>query len=123
MVKRCPPGVICIENITIVFIIIVFCLAAFVWVNFCSGGTCSPISQVINMPKSLPESIPKFNSIFSTNPTNTLMNPFAPPLKNNNYLPTSDPRGVPINISTRGLLAPLAFSTHISTLKRLLRDS
>ena len=33
------------------------------------------------------------------------MNPFAPPLKNSNYFPgnSGDPRGVPINISTRGL--------------------
>lgn len=32
------------------------------------------------------------------------MNPFSPPLKNGNYFPSnsSDPRGIPININTRG---------------------
>ena len=49
--------------------------------------------------------VPKTNSIFSTIPSNILMNPHTPPLKNNGYFPrdNSDARGVPINISTRGL--------------------
>ena len=37
-------------------------------------------------------------------PSNVLMNPFAPPLKNGNFYDSrsSDPRGVPINVNTRG---------------------
>jgi hypothetical protein len=96
MVKRCPPGVICIENITIIFIIIVFCLAGFVMYKFVGND----IKYTINQNS---ESImPKFNSIFSNNPTNTLMNPFAPPLKNSNYFQGHNTRGIPINVNTRG---------------------
>tara|TARA_B110001454_G_C12676881_1_gene416243 strand:- start:502 stop:1035 length:534 start_codon:yes stop_codon:yes gene_type:complete len=49
--------------------------------------------------------VPKTNSIFSTIPSNILMNPHTPPLKNNSYFPrdNSNSRGVPINISTRGV--------------------
>ena len=45
------------------------------------------------------------------------MNPFAPPLKNSNYFPgnSGDPRGVPININTRG------FNTNYSQMGILTR--
>jgi len=108
MVKRCPPGVICIENITIIFIIIVFCLAGLVLYKFGSG-----VSRIkYENPSQQLETMPKFNSIFSTNSTNTLMNPFVPPLKNSNYFGNpggnyggnpGNPIGIPININTRGV--------------------
>ena len=34
MARKCPPGVICIENITIIFLIFILCLAAFIWYKF-----------------------------------------------------------------------------------------
>ena len=44
------------------------------------------------------------NSIFSMDTRNTLMNPFAPPLKDGHFHPRNmgDPRGIPINVNTRG---------------------
>ena len=102
MAKRCPPGVICIENITIIFLILILCLAGFVWYKFGNSNTDTKENQhYINV---LSPSIPKFNTIFSTNPGNVLMNPFAAPLKNGNFFPRDggDPRGIPININTRG---------------------
>jgi len=100
MAKKCPPGVICIENITIIFLIFVLCLAAFVWYKLETKNTTNT-NKLMNIP--IP-AIPKFNSFYSTNPRNIFMNPFAPPLKNGNFFPSnsSDPRGIPININTRG---------------------
>lgn len=102
MAKRCPPGVICIENITIIFLILILCLAGFVWYKFGNYNTgTKETQQYINV---LNPTIPKFNTVFSTNPRNILMNPFTAPLKNENYFPRDggDPRGIPININTRG---------------------
>jgi hypothetical protein len=98
MVKRCPPGVICIENITIIFIIIVFCLAGLVLYKFVGNG----VKYTSNQNNHSESIMPKFNSIFSNSPTNTLMNPFAPPLKNSNYFQRDNTRGIPINVNTRG---------------------
>ena len=100
MPKKCPPGVICIENITIIFLIFVLCLAGFIWYRLETKNT-NNTNKFINIP--IP-AIPKFNSFYSTNPRNIFMNPFAPPLKNGNFFPSNsgDPRGIPININTRG---------------------
>ena len=100
MAKKCPPGVICIENITIIFLIFVLCLAGFIWYKLETKNTDNT-NKFINIP--IP-AIPKFNSFYSTNPRNIFMNPFAPPLKNGNFFPSNsgDPRGIPININTRG---------------------
>ena len=101
MAKKCPPGVICIENITIIFLIFIVCLAGFVWYKFSSKTAEREHNHYINEQNLM---IPKFNSVFSTSASNILMNPFAAPLKNGNYFPRDggDPRGIPININTRG---------------------
>ena len=79
MAKKCPPGVICIENITIIFLIFIVCLAGFVWYKFSSKNVEREQNHYINVQNPM---IPKFNSVFSTSASNILMNPFAAPLKN-----------------------------------------
>lgn len=96
MPKKCPPGVICIENITIIFLISLAFLAIFVYYKINDKSSIIVLnkhSQLYNKP----------NSLISTVPTNVLMNPFTPPLKNTYFSNHStDPRGVPINVNTRG---------------------
>ena len=62
MAKRCPPGVICIENITIIFLILVFCLAGFVWYKF---GTTSN-KKLRSKPKATlsPRDYPKYQKFY-----------------------------------------------------------
>jgi len=103
MPKVCPPGFICIENMTIVFLLVVLVLAVFVLYKFID--TKSPNQKEIVVVNSERNSLmPKVSSIFSMVPSNILMNPFSPPLKNGHFHDSrsSDPRGVPININTRG---------------------
>ena len=64
---KCPPGVICIENITIIFLIFVLCLAGFIWYKLETKGDSSTNYKFINIPT---PTIPKFNSFYSTNPRN-----------------------------------------------------
>ena len=101
MARKCPPGVICIENMTIIFLIIVVVLFGIVYFNFINTKSSQKNVFVMNTERNSLE--PKMSSFFSTNMSNTLMNPFLPPLKKSHYLSSSDPRGIPININTRGV--------------------
>ena len=101
MARKCPPGVICIENMTIIFLIIVVVLFGIVYFNFINTKSSQKNVFVMNTERNSLE--PKMSSVFSTNMSNTLMNPFLPPLKKSHYLSSSDPRGIPININTRGV--------------------
>jgi len=93
--KKCPPGIICIENITMIFI--------FIAVGFI-------LMHVWNQPKQQQQVIIKEetrevngdmgggvymrpNIAYTNVPGDVLMNPYAPPLRDERYL-------VPINIST-----------------------
>ena len=106
MARKCPPGVICIENVTITFLISVLVL---IGVYFCYSGF-SPNSStiVVNRDFVSPEneSLPRWNVTSTDNPRDVLMNPYSPPLKLDRFMPPvmtgADPRGVPINVRTRG---------------------
>ena len=100
--KVCPPGVICIENMTITFLLIVLFLAIFVYYKFFQSTNSKKDIIVVNQNRDL--LYPKMHNFLSTSQSNVLMNPFIPPMKNGNYFPkdSSDPRGIPININTRG---------------------
>jgi hypothetical protein len=88
--KKCPKGVICVENISLVFIII--CLLILGFIFYSSLKSNSEFIQN-NTERILVPSFP-YNNL----PNDTLTNPYAPPLRDERYLYT---RGVvPINIST-----------------------
>ena len=103
MAKKCPPGVICIENMTIIFLISILALAVFVYFKFINTKN-NDEKQIVIINSERNSTIPKMNSFFSNIPSNILMNPFSPPLRNGHFHPrhSSDPRGIPININTRG---------------------
>ena len=102
MAKKCLPGVICIENVTLISIFIILVLGLSVWYmmnqQHLQKGIVQHETKVIsnsNTPMLVPISSKQdeFN------------NPYAPPLKNNMYHPrdSSDVRGIPVNIETRGM--------------------
>jgi hypothetical protein len=113
MPRKCPPGVFCIENTTIVFLIIIVCLFLYVMTQ-----SVYKIS-LVNVPKknifqsmmSNPFSdrihnmiMPKLGSVHTNDPRDLLSNPYLPPMRDGHYFPknSSDPRGIPINVPTRG---------------------
>lgn len=89
--KTCPPGVFCIENYTLVFLIITVTIA---------------ISYFLSRTKQLGTGTGNgtFFNILPSFPSDTLTNPYLPPLKDNRYFPAASMAtyGVPINIKTRG---------------------
>jgi hypothetical protein len=115
--KKCPPGVICIENYSMFFIFI--CIIIFLYLFYTNLLKQNVIvnnspSEKIVIKDTIREN-PGFNSWFggimpswpySNLPTDPLLNPYAPPLRDERYFIPGYPIGsvhsgvVPINIST-----------------------
>jgi hypothetical protein len=101
--RKCPPGVICIENVTITFLICA--LGLIVLFFYYSGFSPNQSTIVVNREVSQGEAFPRWNVTNTDAPRDVLMNPYSPPLKLDRFMPpvkTIDPRGVPINVRTRG---------------------
>jgi len=100
--KKCPPGVICIENVSMFFIIICVVLLGYLIYSITNNKSNEKIViNQTNQDKGFP--------FFSL--SDPLLNPYAPPLRDERYL-------VPINVSTNvgavdtsyrqvGILTPL----------------
>ena len=111
MPKRCPPGVICIENVTITILVIIF-LGILLFINLKSRDATP--SKEHREQQHRPFSMFNLSSIFarpnysfSTIPNDVLMNPYEPPLRDDRYFnrPLLDIRDgiVPINIPTQSV--------------------
>ena len=102
MPKSCPTGFICIENMTITLLIIIFLLALIVYLKFVANHSSEENSVVyVGNNQDFVRNMPPIHAALHNN---ILTNPFFPPLKQNRYFDSSsrDVRGVPINVPTRG---------------------
>jgi hypothetical protein len=102
MGKKCLPGVICIENVTLFTLLIIAGLITYMYyINNIknTNSVIKPSTLIIQSPSETTPLVP-----VSTR-NDTINDPYAPPLKNTNIMqPTdsSDVRGIPVNIQTRG---------------------
>lgn len=112
MTKRCPPGVICIENITITIVVIIIgCVLLFL--NLKGTQQKQNDSSTLNTERIIIKDtgldgrfFTRPNSSFSNIPGDILMNPYDAPLRDDRYIinnRSGDPRGIPINISTQSI--------------------
>ena len=101
MARSCPPGVLCVENATIGYLIIsILAIFAIIYTMNKNNNT-----EKIIIKQESSGLYPKANASYVTGDS-VLMNPYTPPLKDDRYILDStkgDPRGVPINISTRAV--------------------
>ena len=109
--KKCPPGVICIQNFTMFFIIISIILVCYILYHTMYKQNNIQITNAPSEKIVIKES-PRENSWFSflpswpyTNlPSDPLLNPYIPPLRDERYFIPSfnpiPPGTVPINVST-----------------------
>ena len=129
--KKCPPGVICLENATMLFIIIALgAIAFFIWNKQSSqlNGNTRTINQTFMMGEQSHDSANEIrfrpNVAYNNAPKDVLLNPYAPPLRDERYMVSDNTprRGVPINVSTSidavdteyrqlGLLTPMKGET------------
>jgi hypothetical protein len=105
MPKRCPPGVLCIENVTIVILVILFGLII-LFINFKSRDTPIKERKRENVAPP-PASMFNLSSLFMPLPAaDVLMNPYEPPLRDDRYFRMPPFGGVPINIPTQSIDTP-----------------
>jgi hypothetical protein len=100
MAKKCIPGVICIENMTLAILLFLFIVLAYLYYVFLVKVSAnSPPQQIISVQSSYPTM--SGSGIQGT--PNIVMDPYAPPVRTDGlYFPTRE-RGIPVNIETRGL--------------------
>tara|TARA_B100000902_G_C26982103_1_gene750791 strand:- start:29 stop:649 length:621 start_codon:yes stop_codon:yes gene_type:complete len=108
MAKKCPPGVICVENITLLFVLIVLGLVVLFINNKNVSNNVQREKVVINETEpqqKLFGLFPRPSFTFSNVSSDVLLNPYEPPLRDDRIFRTNipDPRGVPINIRTQGV--------------------
>jgi hypothetical protein len=126
--KKCPPGVICVENYLMFFLTIcVLIIGYLIYTNVDRSVTVNnnPSEKIIikdtqrenyGGPNWLSGWIPSWP--YTNLPSDPLLNPYAPPLRDERYfMPRFGPGAVPINVSTNvgavdtsyrqlGILAP-----------------
>ena len=94
--KKCPPGVICIENVSFIFVLLT--LAVVVYLCYCLGIKSRDNNNTQKETVVVRDTLPLYtnkilNYPYSNIPSDVLLNPYTPPLKDERY-------AVPINIST-----------------------
>ncbi len=101
MPRKCPPGALCIENITLIFLIIVVLFGIFLYHKINSNN-------VIVMQNPTPHMQHQNNTFFQQDLQSVFNNPHTMPLRERSPFPknSTDPRGIPINIRTQGFDAP-----------------
>ena len=100
MAKKCIPGVICIENMTLFILVLIVGLVIYMIYSQ---------NKTIVRSNSEPQKIvviqqPTLASV-ATRRTESLNDPYSPPLKDDGYYhprDSSDIRGIPVNVETRG---------------------
>lgn len=112
--KKCYPGVICIENITLMAIVIVIIIGVYMLMYHYKPKNIivnERVNERINKVNDTSETTPWYgfftrpNFGYNNLPGDVLMNPYVPPLKDDRYL-VPPPMGtgpygrMPINVST-----------------------
>jgi len=104
MGRRCPPGVICIENITIIFVLLIV-IAVILFLYWRGHNPLTAITEKIIIKGPEQSGLyPRAPFSYSNAPNDVLLNPYEAPLKNDNvFSGGGDPRGVPINVPTQSV--------------------
>jgi len=95
MPRKCPPGVICFESITLL-IIVVLCVGIVIYVRSWSTPIPSQPQPLLIQREPSQGLFPRPSYSFSNLGGDVLLNPYSAPLKDTRI-------GLPINIETRGI--------------------
>jgi hypothetical protein len=102
---KCPPGVICFENFTFIYIIFALILIIYLMYSRDSHNNITIKNEEINNGNGNGRGLfPRPSYSFSNVQEDVLLNPYSPPLRDERFIQTTDIRGgIPINISTQGI--------------------
>lgn len=102
MGKKCIPGLICVENMTLFLLTMIFIVVVYLYYKQYAVENPSGNTYIV-LPNQLTTGL---NTIDSRNaPPDTINNPYVPPVKDGTYFrrDSGDPRGLPVNIQTRAV--------------------
>jgi len=95
MAKKCIPGVICIENLTLAILFFLFVILGYLYYIFLVKVTEKSNNIYIQGGPTQSNGM-----ILNAGSPNIMMDPNMPPVRTNGYFPVP---GIPVNIETRGL--------------------
>jgi len=116
MPKKCPPGVICIENMTLVFIVLLVLLISYFGynriINYTQNNRISSSSNIeynLNVENGNNRSsglYPQPGYSYSNIENDVLLNPYQAPLRDNRMFPNNNnnnsfTKKMPINVATQ----------------------
>jgi hypothetical protein len=105
MGKKCIPGVLCVENMTLFLLFVILVLIVYFYYNISKINNRN--ANVSDSTKVIVVNPPPVNNLGAISTRLDPFNdPYAPPMKSDGiYYPrtSGDVRGVPVNIETRGL--------------------
>ena len=112
MPKKCPPGVICIENMTLIFLLLLILLVSYLGYNRLmnytqnKGSVSSNIEYNLNVGSRNSSNglYPRPGYSFSNIENDVLLNPYQAPLRDNRIFPNINnlfQHKMPINIATQ----------------------
>ena len=92
--KKCPPGVICIENITLFILFSILAIIVYlIHSRYATTSTSAKENQNITVDVRQDSSTPGLGY-------DVLLNPYSPPLRDGRYFPNQGLRNFPINVQT-----------------------
>ena len=103
MARRCPPGVLCIENVTLVIISIII-VSILIYVKIKTPEQIAHPTEKIIIAQSESSGYgvrPGFG--YSQQQNDVLMNPYTPPLRDDRVVMSTGPPAIPINIPTQSV--------------------
>ena len=101
MTRRCPPGVFCIENVTIIFICVIFVIMG-IWINYAMRSSMRASMRASTNITVMPN---ENNNSSRGNGPDVFFDIYKAPLRDDRFFTAGgDVRGVvPINVSTQGV--------------------
>ena len=103
---KCPPGVICIENITLLFVLIIVFLSVIIILFLTNNSRTKIVEKNINVIPNNEETsgiFPKPSYSFSNVENDVLLNPYEGPTRDNRLFPNLNifSSRIPVNIPTQ----------------------
>ena len=123
--RKCPPGVICLENVSLVFIFLIICFFSFLF--FRQNVNVNNNERIIITPNNHSQGmgiVPNYpyNNLPAEN-ENVLLNPYSAPLKDDRYfVPSLDIRQNPIKSAMSMNAVPINVSTNIGAVDTSYRQ-